>query len=188
MSAASEQGKEIENLIKGTDLATTALERQQDAYDALGRIGRSALDGLIDAMKDGKVEGEELLGILGNVLSMAGSFFLDQAFSADGGFGSFFKSIFSGFHAKGGLIPNGQFGIVGERGPEPVIGTPRGAMVLPNSSLGGMGGGPVNITINGSGLSQSELAQAVADGVARFSRFELPGRVREINSDPLARG
>lgn len=191
VSATSEQGKEIANLIKGTDLATTALERQQEAYELLGDIGRTALDGLIDAMKDGKLEGQELLGILGDVLKLASQYFLKQAFGGmgqDNPLGTVLSGIFSGFHAKGGLIPNGQFGIVGERGPEPVIGTPRGAMVLPNSSLGGMGGGVRDVIINGSGLSQSELTQAISDAIGRFSRFELPGRVRDINADPLARG
>lgn len=43
---------------------------------------------------------------------------------------------FAGMFATGGLIPAGQFGIVGENGPEPVIGTSRGAMVLPNRRIG----------------------------------------------------
>ena len=183
------EGQKIRELITETETHQAQIEQQQAAYDELGKIGRAALDGLIDAMKDGKIEGQELLGILGNVLSMAGSFFLDQAFgNSNGGLGSIFKDLFSGFHAKGGLIPNGQFGIVGERGPEPVIGTPRGAMVLPNSSLGGMGGGTMNVTISGVGLSQSEVLQVVYDAQDRFSRKMLPGRVREINADPLARG
>jgi len=57
-----------------------------------------------------------------------------------GGIGSF---PFAGGFARGGLIPSGSFGIVGERGPEPVFGTARGAQVFPHSALsGGLGGGP----------------------------------------------
>ena len=195
VTAASEQGKEIENLIKGTDLATQALERQQQAYELIGDIGKTAMEGLVKAMDDGKVEATELLGILGDVLSMVGQLIMKDALSAlsgQGGAGSGVASIlgglFSGFHADGGLIPNGTFGIVGERGPEPVIGTPRGAMVMPNSTLAGMGGNVNNITINGSKLSQSELEQAVHSAIDRFSRNQLPGRVAQINRDPLGRG
>lgn len=193
----SEEGLRIRALITETEEHRAQLEKMQEVYDLVGDIGRSAIMGLVDAMQDGQVEGNELLGILGNVLSMAGNFFLNQGMTGFGAgpgkaIGDVLGSLFSGWFADGGLIPNGSFGIVGERGPEPVIGTPQGAQVLPNSSLADvMGGGP-SVTnywsINGSGLSQSELTQAIGDALARFSRFELPGRVAAINADPLARG
>lgn len=44
---------------------------------------------------------------------------------------------FSGFHAKGGVIKKGQWGIVGEKGPEPIYAN-TDLTVVPN---GGMGGG-----------------------------------------------
>ena len=97
------------------------------------------------------------------------------------------------FHADGGLIPNGGFGIVGEEGPELVNMTSRGAMVTSNpdfmAMMGGGGRGMINnITINGSNLSEAQLSQALSDALSRFSRYHLPGRVAEINADPLARG
>jgi hypothetical protein len=189
----SAEGLEIRRLITETAEHRGQLEQMEEAYDMVGDVGRTALMGLVDAMKDGKVEGNELLGILGNVLSMAGQFFLNQGMSGfGGGPGKGIASLFAGFFADGGLIPNGSFGIVGEAGPEPVIGTPRGAQVLPHSSLadvmGGGQGGSLQVNINGSGLSQSELTQAIADAIDRFDRFRLPGRVAAINADPLASG
>jgi hypothetical protein len=65
-------------------------------------------------------------------------------------------------------------------------------MVLPNSSLGSLGAGgdrgSLNITINGTNLTQSEVTQAIADAIDRYDRFQLPERVAGINADPLARG
>lgn len=185
------EGQAIRKLITETEAHKLAIEQQQQAYELLGEIGQTALKGLISAMEDGKVTGTELLGILADVLKMAAQFFMQQAVSGMGEnnpLGTVLSSLFSGFFAKGGLIPSGTFGIVGENGPEPIIGTSRGAMVLPNSSLSGMGGGTNNITINGSGLTQSELTQAVTDALDLYDRFTLPGRVASINADPLARG
>lgn len=191
VDAMSAEGQQIRMLITETEAHKAAIERQQQAYEVLGQIGGTALKGLISAMEDGKVTGNELLGILADVLKLAAQFFMQQAISGMGEanpLGTILKGVFSGFFAKGGLIPSGTFGIVGENGPEPIIGTSRGAMVLPNSSLSGMGRGDINVHINGSNLSQSELTQAVADGISRYDRQQLPSRVRQINADPLARG
>lgn len=191
VTATSAAGKEIENLIKGTDLATAALERQRQAYELLGSVGRTVFDGLVSAMEDGKVTGKEFLGVLGDVLKMGANFFIQQGISGLGKsnpLGTILSSFFAGGFATGGLIPAGKFGIVGENGPEPIIGTSRGAMVLPNSSLSGMGRGNMTVHINGSGLSQSELTHALSDAFDRYDRFTLPGRVAAINRDPLARG
>lgn len=97
------------------------------ALNAVGRITDRLLDQLLDALDQVDLK---LSGIGGK----GGGGFL-------GGLGSMIGSLFSGFFAKGGLIPDGSFGIVGENGPEPVIGTSRGAAVLPNSALGRVGGG-----------------------------------------------
>lgn len=88
---------------------------------------------------------------------------------------------FAGLFASGGLIPKGQFGIVGERGPEPVFSTPGGAMVLPNSALrggGGAGGGTqvsIPISIDAAGADPAALERVRAQ-VAQLQR-ELPAIV-----------
>lgn len=89
---------------------------------------------------------------------------------------------FAGFRAKGGLIPSGSFGIVGERGPEPVIGTSRGAMVLPNSSLGGFGGagGTVRVIIeDATDLFRTKVEQISGDVAAQTVRAVAP-TIRDV--------
>lgn len=106
----------------------------------------------------------------------------------DGLFGGGFGDIFSGFFAKGGMIPSGTFGIVGERGPEPVIGTNRGAKVLPNSSLrgfvgGGSGGGLTRVEIvDTTGLFRTRVTEIsgeqVSQGISSYDRV-VGDRVRD---------
>ncbi|MBV2147882.1 hypothetical protein KRZ98_06205 [Sphingobium sp. AS12] len=77
---------------------------------------------------------------------------------------------FAGMFAGGGLIPTGTFGIVGERGPEPVISTAQGAMVRPNASLSQMSGGdrPGKMEISVSGArGNREIMDMVRQGVAQ---------------------
>lgn len=186
----SEEGQKIRELITETEEHRTQIEEMQEVYDMIGDAGKTAILGIVDAMEDGKIEGTELLSILGDVLAMAGSFFLNKGTS---GFGGVLSDIFAGFFADGGLIPNGQFGIAGENGPEPIWGTSSGTRVMSNPDfmgmLGGLAGrGDTHVTVNGSGLSQGELTQAIADALERFSRFQLPGRVADIQADPHARG
>lgn len=105
----------------------SGIEQGKSFWQALGDAAVSALDRIVDKLLN------DLLDAIFEIDKAGGGGLL-------GGIGGFFKNLFSGFFANGGLIPNGTFGIVGERGPEPVIGTSRGAMVLPNSTLAGMGG------------------------------------------------
>ncbi len=92
-------------------------------------------------------------------------------------------SNFAGGFATGGMIPAGMFGIVGERGPEPVIATPHGARVLPNSSLqstlgGGSGRGPSLSIVNHNDFRGADPASVAAIN-SRLDQMEaeLPGRV-----------
>jgi tape measure domain-containing protein len=57
------------------------------------------------------------------------------------------SSTFAGGFAEGGYIPPGQWGIMGERGPEPIFAGKTGATILPKSSLNNGGGGG-NVSIN----------------------------------------
>lgn len=84
--------------------------------------------------------------------------------------GSAFSSIFGGFHADGGLIPTGTFGIVGERGPEPVISTAQGALIRPNTALsdmrGGGGRGKLEVSVSGA-RGNREIMDMVNAGVSQ---------------------
>lgn len=96
---------------------------------------------------------------------MSGDAFLSSSLGG-GGDGGFFSSLgsFFGGHADGGLIPTGGWGIVGERGPEPVRATSAGIQVAPNSSLGGGRPGSVHVTVSGA-RGNSEIEAMVRAGV-----------------------
>jgi hypothetical protein len=153
-----------------------------------------ALNRVIDKIMNDALDALFQLGSAGAGGKSSGGGFL-------GGIGNFFSSLFSGFFAKGGLIPSGTFGIVGEKGPEPVIGTSRGAMVLPNSSLKGMqgeAGGAMDIGVvvelrGGNdfdawvtNVSRREGSAAAQDTVDAYDRG-LPDRVQQINANPRRR-
>lgn len=96
----------------------------------------------------------------------------------------------AGFFAKGGLIPTGSFGIVGEAGPEPIFATAGGVGVLPNSALrslsdgwAGPGGANVSIAIpiDATGADPAALGRVQAS-VDRL-RAELPGQIVKTMQD-----
>ncbi len=72
------------------------------------------------------------------------------------------QSFFAGLFDKGGYIPAGQFGIVGEKGPEIVNGPARvtGRMETARQ-MGGNGGGP-NIVYNISAVDVQSFRTALA--------------------------
>ncbi|MDP2131962.1 MAG: phage tail length tape measure family protein [Erythrobacter sp.] len=77
------------------------------------------------------------------------------------------SSLFAGEFATGGTIPTGQFGIVGEEGPEIAFAGAGGLGILSNSdSRKALGGGgvtsvsaPVNITIDATGADAAAIAR-----------------------------
>lgn len=101
--------------------------------------------------------------------------------ASGGGIFSILTSLFAGGFWTGGNIPTGSFGIVGERGPEPVIATPRGALVRPNSSLSSDAFRPAGanvsmpITIDATGADAAGLARVEAS-IDRL-RAEMPATI-----------
>lgn len=139
--ATDEQKAKVEELVATTRREEEAMASLEEIMQTFGDMAVDAFDGLLDGSKDlddvlgdlasslRKMVLQAVLlgqGPLGNIFGMGGT---------DGGVGGLLGNLFAGFRADGGLIPSGTFGIVGERGPEPVIGTSRGAQVLPNSAL-----------------------------------------------------
>jgi hypothetical protein len=59
---------------------------------------------------------------IGNIFSGSGGGILGGITNALSGVGNFVSNLFAGFFANGGMIPSGQFGVVGERGPELISG------------------------------------------------------------------
>lgn len=98
--------------------------------------------------------------------------------SSGGWLSSAFRGIakaFSGGHAMGGSIPPGQWGVVGENGPEPAYGGASGMTVLPNSTMRkGGGGNDLALTVQVVGArGNREVKDMVAEGVAAgLSRYD----------------
>ena len=101
-----------------------------------------------------------------------------QVFKASG-MGDLFGAV--GGHAMGGSIPAGQWGIVGEQGPELVKGP---AAVTTNNNTAGMMGGGQTIINNISAIDSKSVAQLFAEnrmtlfGTVEQARRELPMRTR----------
>jgi len=76
-AATDEQRNRISALVEETYAEQQRIDDLTEIYDMLGQAGQAAFMGIIDAMKDGKIEAEELGDILSNVLSIAGNFFLN---------------------------------------------------------------------------------------------------------------
>lgn len=167
--------------------------------EALQGIEVKGFDGLADAIT-GVLTGTKSLksafhdlaaSVLADLIQMTVKMLIFKALSAafgitgGGGGGSFggdlMNPTFSGFHAGGGLIPSGTFGIVGEKGPEPIIATPKGAMVMPNSTLrsGGFQSGGTQLQIVNHNDFRGADSEAVSAINARVDRMErdMPGRV-----------
>jgi hypothetical protein len=115
--------------------------------------------------------------------------FFGSLFGGGGGGGGLEGAIgsigswFAGGFATGGTIPTGQFGIVGEKGPEFAFAGPGGLGVLSNSdskalmSGGGLGGTNVTIPISIDATGADAAAIARVNAQLDRLRAELPGRI-----------
>ena len=123
----------------------------------LSELGSRAFDGFSDSLTDFVFTGmanfrDFARSIIRDLIRIQIRAQLVQLFSAASGGGG----LFAGFFQNGGFIPRGQFGIVGEAGPEIV----RGPAEVTSASgteeiLSGAGGG--NITINVSAIDASSF-------------------------------
>lgn len=85
---------------------------------------------------------------------------------------------FAGLFANGGTIAAGQWGIAGEAGPEPVFAGADGAVVLPNSSMGGGARGRGNTII----FSPDMRGAVMTEDLMR----EMEARAQEITASGIA--
>jgi hypothetical protein len=120
--------------------AKDSAEAVKNAFSELGGIVGGLLKKLVS---DGKIEMKDLADA---AAQLAQTLFI-QPFTSGlgkaGPLGGFLSSLFgsfSGGFATGGIMPAGSWGIVGERGPEPVFAGNHDLTVMPN---GGAGGGTV---------------------------------------------
>jgi len=157
------------------DDATNAATQGKAVFDAM----TTAMDGAIEQfVKTGKVNFKDLMT---NFVQMIEVMMLKaaaaQVFKASG-----MGSLFAGMFADGGTIPAGQFGIVGEAGPELVRGPAQVTSAKDTASMGG-GGGTHN-TYNINAIDSKSVAQLFAEnrmtlfGTVEQARRELPMRTR----------
>ena len=105
---------------------------------------RGGIRDIVSSIGGGQQQRSSGGNIFGNIGNIFGGLFPQQQQQSSGGFFDSIiggaKKLFGGFFANGGYLPAGQFGIVGERGPEMIMG--------PASITPGARGGSMNVTIN----------------------------------------
>lgn len=124
----------------------------QQAEQIFGTLTKGLEDAFVNFAKTGKLSFKDLLAsIAEDILRSNIKQLLSNLFSpSQGGGGGIMDAIFGGFRnllgfANGGIIPTNNPVVVGERGPELLVGA-RGNRVIPNDQLGG--GTVVNYNIN----------------------------------------
>ncbi len=141
-------GDEFEGLGKTMEgTVADALDGISGRFDSFGDFAKGFLSDLNRqllqfALKDLGITGED--GIIGQVFNGIGGLFKGGGGSG-GGFGSLLSgaaSLFGGFFADGGTLKAGQFGVVGERGPELAFAGSQPMQIMPNA------GAPVTVNMN----------------------------------------
>ena len=177
-----------EKIAEEFDALGKSMERSMiDAFDAIGggmdSFGDFFKGFLSDlnkqllqfALKDLGITGEG--GIISDIFGGIGDLFKGGGGSGGGGgFGSLLSgaaSLFGGFFADGGTLKAGQFGVVGERGPELAFAGSSPMHITPN----GAGLSPVNVTMNiqtpnaqSFRQSQTQIAADMARSIERARR------------------
>ena len=123
------------------ELFTTATRGMEDAIVNFAKTGKLSFRSLLSDIAEQLLR-SQIRQLMGNLFGGGGS-----------GGGNFFSNLFAGFFAQGGYIPGGQFGIVGERGPELVSGP---ANVTPMNGMGG------NVTYNINAVDTDSFRNLVA--------------------------
>lgn len=155
------------------------IENATNAAQQAQRVFQKATQGMEDAIvnfaKTGKFEFRSFMNsILEELLRSQVQQLIGQLFGRGSGGGSVSGSLlrgFAGFFANGGLIPAGQFGVVGERGPELVSGP---AQITPM-------GGSSTVVYNINAVDALSFKQLVASdpgflyAVTEQGRRTLPG-------------
>lgn len=121
----------IAQIVAPVEAATVAVRGLGDEVNALADTTKEFARGFVAAFQDGKLEARELGTLIGNIGLRIGGGLLDR------GIDMLFGSFAGGF-AEGGFIGPGQFGLVGEEGPELISGGPAGTSVIPARGGGGV--------------------------------------------------
>jgi hypothetical protein len=117
---------------------------------------------LTNILNDALSGGNQLSGIFGSLFGGGGGGLGGLFGGGGGGLGGLFSSaisgigsFFGGFFANGGYLPNNKFGVVGEAGPELVMGP---AQITP---MNGTGGSTINFNIQA--LDAKDATQVILE-------------------------
>lgn len=205
VSRESAFGQQIEATLRPLQAQRDEIQRNAELMEMLGEVGQTALSGIIDALADGRIEAGEFGDILGNVLGMAGQFFLNQGF---GSLGKMFGFAGGGYTGPGGI--NEPAGVVhkGEvvwsqrdvsrAGGVGVVEAMRlgamgyasgGVVAAVQPSPQGVSGGDINITNHMTFAAGTSAADAgtVARVVTEQLKRELPEAIQRYNRNPYRR-
>ena len=153
-----------------------SLNAMEGGFDSFGDFAKSFLSDLNSALiefalKDLGISGKG--GIIDDIFGGITGLFGGSG--GGGGFGDIFSGIssfFGGFFADGGTLKRGQFGVVGERGPELAFAGNGPLSIMPN-----MGAAPVTVNMNistpdaqGFRQSQGQIAAEMARSIERARR------------------
>jgi len=142
---------------------------------------KDTLAGIADSMFD------KALDTLANALANIFSGGTSGGDPAANGFSQILAQLFAGFFSTGGKIPDGKFGIVGEKGPELAFAVPGGMGIRPNSALSSMQMRPsghnisMPISINAPGADAAAL-ERVRVSVEQL-QAGLPGMIVQTVQD-----
>lgn len=164
--AQSEYAQTIDWTVKKVEESSSQAEKMAE------KLGDAFTNTLDDAFKSGMKFGDLLKKLAFDALNVR---VLTPAVQGAGSaLGTAAASLFAGYFADGGYIPPGQWGMTGERGPEPVFGGRTGVTVQPNGA--GSGGGGLSI-------SQVFNFQAAADS---STVAQLKAVASQIKAETLA--
>ena len=154
-----------------------ALDGISGRFDSFGDFAKGFLSDLNRqllqfALKDLGITGEG--GIIGQIFNGIGGLFGGSGGGGGSGLGGLISSaasLFGGFFADGGTLKAGQFGVVGENGPELAFAGSHPLQIAPN------GGSPITVNMNvqtpdvqSFRQSQSQLAADMARSIDRARR------------------
>lgn len=179
---AAKAAKGLKDIGKAAkEAADEAAKAAKAVMDFAADITKSFVADLRSGLEQGKgfwrSFKDAALGALDSIATKLINLGIDQMFAGlagglgSGGGGGLFSKLFAGFFAGGGTIPRGQFGIVGENGPEFAFGpreiVPMGEMVATDADSRGGGAEPqadrwkiVNAIDGASFLSEALSSQA----------------------------
>lgn len=178
----------LEHLTAETDAAKASTDALAASQKAWGEIAQTAIQGLSTALADGKIEAEELLQIL---LQVVQQMLTMPSAGGGGGIGGFLSDILGGlFRAKGGPVKKGQPYVVGEKRPELFVPDQSGTIVpsvpkmaMPSRGGTATGGGYLDVrtvseVVNGNLVPvMTQVSGIVGGQQIKRANKQLPGRL-----------